>query len=249
MTKTTKPSIKHKNSINKNKSRKSKSQRGGSPTKKHKSLKSQKSQKSKSQRGGSPASSLVMEALTDPPVMNDYFPRVGGSSCQKGGSTASDMVNSNLNSTAQTVDYSPGFNPKGNIESLNTYEISGGAAKRNEGKHRKNRKYHMSKKNSKNRNEKKHKSNKNKRNKSNKRNNKSNRSHMMRGGSDWISSQYSLGNINAGGMNNNDSQFSVSQGVDRNTLMNPPTLGLAGSGYPMGSLEGANVNSVGAPLV
>ena len=74
---------------------------------------------------------------------------------------------------------------------------------------------------------------------------------MMRGGhaSDWISSQYSLGNINAAGMNNSNAEFSASQGVERNVLMNPPTLGLAGSGYPMGSLEGANVNSVGAPLV
>jgi hypothetical protein len=145
MQKTTTPAIKHKNSINKNKSRKSKSQRGGAPTKKHKSSKSQKYRKSKSQRGGSVASTLVMEALSDPPVTNDYFPRVGGSSCQTGGSTASDMVASNFNNTAETVKFPEGFNPPGNLNSLNTYEISGGAAKRNEGKHRKNRKYHMSK--------------------------------------------------------------------------------------------------------
>jgi hypothetical protein len=71
----------------------------------------------------------------------------------------------------------------------------------------------------------------------------------MRGGSDWISSQYSLGSINGASMNTNTGDFSASQGVDRNTLMNPPTMGLAGSGSAMGALEGANVRSVGAPLV
>ena len=71
----------------------------------------------------------------------------------------------------------------------------------------------------------------------------------MRGGSDWISSQYSLGSINGNSMNENTGDFSASQGVTRDILMNPPTMGLAGSGYPMGSLEGANVNSTGAPLV
>ena len=71
----------------------------------------------------------------------------------------------------------------------------------------------------------------------------------MKGGSAWIASQYSLGNINSAGMNTGTGDFSVSEGVSRDTLMNPPTLGLAGSGYPMGALEGANVNSVGAPLV
>jgi len=30
--------------------------------------------------------------------------------------------------------------------------------------------------------------------------------------------------------------------------MNPSTMGLAGSGYPMGSLEGANIGRVGAPI-
>jgi hypothetical protein len=203
--------------------------------------KSSKSRKSKSQQGGSPASSLVMEALTDPPVMNDYFPRVGGSSCQSGGSTASDMVLSNLNSASETVKFPEGFNPKGNIESLNTYEINGGSRKRRASKGRKGRKGRkgsMSKKHGKS-----HRKSKSRKSK------KNIRHHMMRGGSDWISSQYSLGNINAGGMNNHNAEFSASQGVDRNALMNPPTLGLAGSGYPMGSLEGANVNSVGAPLV
>jgi len=205
--------------------------------------KSSKSRKSKSQRGGSPASSLVMEALTDPPVMNDYFPRVGGSSCQSGGSTASDMVLSNLNSASETVKFPEGFNPNGNINSLNTYEINGGSRKRRASKGRKGRKGRkgsMSKKHGKS-----HRKSKSRKSK------KYNRHHMMRGGhaSDWISSQYSLGNINAAGMNNSNAEFSASQGVERNALMNPSTLGLAGSGYPMGSLEGANVNSVGAPLV
>jgi len=31
-------------------------------------------------------------------------------------------------------------------------------------------------------------------------------------------------------------------------LMNPPNLGLAGSGSPMGSLEGANVRQIGSPF-
>ena len=44
------------------------------------------------------------------------------------------------------------------------------------------------------------------------------------------------------------SQFSQSEGVSRDTLMNPSTLGLAGSGYPMSGVEGANVRHVGSPL-
>ncbi len=72
---------------------------------------------------------------------------------------------------------------------------------------------------------------------------------QMGGGSDWIMSNYSQGNINAPAQPLSwTNQFSNSQPSDRDMLMNPPTLGLAGSGYPMGSLEGANVRMTGAPL-
>ena len=202
----------------------------------------------KSQKGGSPASSLVMDSTTGAPVMNDYiaFPRIrdgtsgsSGSGCMTGGSTASDMVMSNLTDNAQTDAYLQGFDVKGDINSLNTYKLTGGLRKRRGSKGHKGKKSRTSKK-----------FDKSKKNKSRKHKN-NNHKHMMRGGhaSDWISSQYSLGNINNASMNSSTGDFSASQGVDRNTIMNPPTLGLAGSGYPMGSLEGANVNSVGAPLV
>ena len=192
-----------------------------------------------SQNGGSPAYDLVMEATTQPPVTNDYFPRTSDNSgCQTGGSAASDMVMSNLNENAKTVPYPEGFNVKGDINSLNTYEISGG--RRSNKKHKK----HMSKKHM----SKKHMSKKHKNSKTNKKNNHHHLNNM-KGGSAWIASQYSLGNINSAGMNTGTNDFSSSQGVSRDILMNPPTLGLAGSGYAMGKLEGANVNYVGAPLV
>ena len=196
------------------------------------------------QHGGSPAYDLVMEATTQPPVTNDYFPRTSDNSgCQAGGGAASDMVMSNLNENAKTVPYPEGFNVKGDINSLNTYEISGG---------RRTNKKHMSKKhNSKKHNSKKNMSKKHKNSKTNKKNNKNNHINNMKGGygSAWIASQYSLGNINSAGMNTGTNDFSSSQGVSRDILMNPPTIGLAGSGYAMGKLEGANVNYVGAPLV
>ena len=229
---------------------KSKSQKGGASIKK---TKTKSKSKSKSQKGGSPASTLVMEATTDIPVMNDYIasPRIRDSSdskgCMAGGSDASDMVNKNLNANANTVSYPEMVNPTGDINSLNTYQLTGGLRKKKDNKKRKSRKNSMNKKNSKkdknsknNRNSKKNKSSKNKK-----------RNHVMRGGygSAWIASQYSLGNINGASMNSNAADFSASQGVSRDVLMNPPTLGLAGSGYPMSNLEGANVQSVGAPLV
>jgi len=210
----------------------------------------------KKQMGGSPASNLVMEATTQPPVTNDYFPRTdsGNSGCMAGG-TASDMVMANLTDNATTMKYPPGLEVKGDINSLNTYELTGGKSgnkRKNGGKTNKNH----SKSNNHHKN---HKKNKNKSNSQNKRNNKNKNSkynhkhknHSMKGGyaSDWISSQYSQGSINGSSMTGNTGDFSVSQGTARDILMNPPTLGLAGSGYPMGKLEGANVHSVGAPLV
>ena len=243
---------------------KSRSQKGGNPTMKPKSksrshkggaptlnqtqlleqaqmqaqMQSQMQSQMQAQMGGSPASNLVMEATTGEPVMNDYIssPRIRDSSndtssCQSGGSSASDMVMSNLTADAKTVAYPEGFKVKGNINSINSYAPSGGFRCRKGRKGGKSKKQNKSKKSH----------NKNKKSK------KSNRKFMMRGGSDWISSQYSLGNIN--NQMGSTGDFSVSQGVDRNTLMNPPNMGLAGSGSPMSALEGANVHSVGSPLV
>lgn len=214
------------------------------------------------QRGGSPASTLVMEATTQPPITNDYFPRTdsGNSGCLSGG-TASDMVMANLTGNAPTITYSPRLDVKGNINSLNTYELTGGKRsnkKKNGNKKKSSNKYKnlskMSKKNSKSGN-----NNNNHHKRKNGKSGKSGKSgkhgkhgnHMMKGGygSAWIASQYSQGNINGSSMSSNTGDFSSSQGTARDMLMNPPTLGLAGSGSPMSSLEGANVKSIGAPLV
>ena len=73
---------------------------------------------------------------------------------------------------------------------------------------------------------------------------------MSGGGSDWISSQYSLGSYNQAEMSAEDvAKFSQSASGSRADYMNPPNLGLAGSGSPMSDLEGANVSKAGAPLV
>jgi len=217
---------------------------------KRKSQKSRKSKRSKSQKGGSPASSLVMESTTGAPVMNDYIssPRIrdsNSSGCMAGGDasgSAASMVMSQLTDNAKTVAYPEGYNIKGDMNSLNLYAPSGGSRKRghkkNSKSHKKNSKSHKVRRGSKGRKNKSRKNSKSRKN-----------NHTMRGGygSAWIGSQYSLGNIN--NQMGSVSDFSASQGVDRNTLMNPPTMGLAGSGSPMGSLEGANVRSVGSPLV
>jgi hypothetical protein len=205
----------------------------------------------KPMQGGSPASSLVMSSFESAPVMNDYVadPRIRNSDasvgdmggCQLGGGTASDMVLSQLNDVAQTADYPEGYKVTGDINSLNLYAPSGGAKKRKAKKNKRSNKKRS------NRNKKSSK--RTRRNKT--KNSRMNNNTVMRGGhaSDWISSQYSLGSINGASMNDNTGDFSNSAGVSRDILMNPPTLGLAGSGYPMGALEGANVSGVGAPLV
>ena len=201
---------------------------------KRKSQKLRKSKRSKSQKGGSPASSLVMQATTGQPLMNDFIPRTNDSTgCMKGGSSASDNVMSQLTENAKTVGYPESFNVKGDMNSLNLYAPSGGYRR-----NKKNLKSYKKQRGSKGQKNKSRKSSKNRKN-----------NHTMKGGygSAWIASQYSLGNIN--NQMGSVSDFSASQGVDRNTLMNPPTMGLAGSGSPMGSLEGANVRSVGSPLV
>ena len=211
------------------------------------------------QKGGSPASSLVMASYDSPPVMNDYVadPRIPDSNlngsdiggCKFGGGTASDMVMSQLTDVVETVNYPEGqYKPAGNINSLNLYAPSGGAKKNKRSKNKKR----SNKKRSNKRNNKSRRNKKNNNNYNNNNNNNNNyNNNVMRGGhaSDWISSQYSLGSINGNSMNDNTTDFSNSQGVSRDVLMNPPTLGLAGSGYSMGDLEGANVRSTGAPLV
>lgn len=199
---------------------------------------------SRSQRGGSPASDLVNQAANSPPVMNDFVtsPRIrdgpmsepyGG---QCGGSDASDMVMEKLANTSTTNKFPEGMNVTGNMESLNLYQPSGGSRKSRKGgkggKHKKG-KTNKNKKNGKNRTKSK--------------NTKSKLRMMKGGGSDWMSSQYSLGSYNAAEAS--VAPFSQSAAASRNDYMNPPTLGLAGSGAPMGALEGANVRMVGSPLV
>jgi hypothetical protein len=214
------------------------------------------------QRGGSPASSLVMADTTKAPVLNDYVVsdriRQAGydtslaslaTECnQKGGSPASDMVMENLTDVPQTKAYPAGWTVKGDINSLNLYQTTGGSRRRNSNRNNNNKHKKRNTRNNRNsnnsrRNSRKHKSRNNHSNR-----NGNNRRTQRGGASDWMASQYSLGNINAMNMSAPVSDFSQSQGVSRNELMNPSTLGLAGSGYPMGSLEGANVRQVGAPI-
>jgi len=114
-------------------------------------------------------------------------------------------------------------------------------------------KYRKNKKHSKQNTKKKSKHHSSKRNKNKK--NKSKRSgkslRSMRGGygSAWIASQYSQGPINNQEMSASAvGQFSQSQATPQSILNNPPNMGLAGSGYPMTELEGANVKTTGAPL-
>jgi hypothetical protein len=188
-------------------------------------------------KGGSIASDIVMGYSNSPPVMNDYANGrnirdswyddslgVVDTACQKGGSPVSDLVMEKLGDQVHTVDYVPEDKIKGDMNSLNLYQTTGGSRRRRRDRNRK------SKRNSKKREHRKRRSSK--------RSNRNERRRSQRGGhaSDWITSQYSLGPIN------NPSGF------DKD-LYNPPTLGLAGSGSPMGDLEGANVKHVGSPLV
>ncbi len=236
--------------------------------KKTKFSKSKKNNK-RNLRGGSPASDLVNQASLGPPVLNDFVtsPRIRNgpnadkfvtqstapSTAQYGGSDGSDLVMKQLGDCATTNKYPLGYNVKANMSSLNMYQPSGGS--------RKNKKKNNKKKNKTNKNNTGNKSNKsNKYKKSNKSSNSKNSKktnirrnrnrNMKGGGSDWISSQYSLGSYNAPEMSAADvGKFSQAMAGSRADYMNPPNLGSAGSGYPMGSLEGANVHMTGAPLV
>jgi hypothetical protein len=246
----------------KHKSQKNKSQRGGytscTPVKMN-------------QKGGSPASTLVMQNTVNPPIMSDYVvsDRIRESwydnslsslsypCSQKGGSPASDLVMKNLTKVPETKAYPKEWKVNGNINSLNLYQTTGGSRKKHNSKRnnskRNNSKRNNSKRNNSKRNSKYYKGNKSSnhsrknKSKNNRSQNKKNRT--QRGGSDWIMSQYSLGNVNALNMSAPVNQFSQSTATARTDLMNPATLGLAGSGYPMTNLEGSNVQRVGAPIV
>ena len=195
-------------------------------------------------RGGSLASDLVNQAANSPPVMNDFVtsPRVRDGPMaddfvtQYGGSEASNMVMSNLNSNSETIRFPEGFNVKGNISSLNTYNPSGGSRKSG-------RKSRKSKSNRKSRSSRKSRN-------SRKSHSSCNSTKMKGGGSDWMSSQYSLGSYNAPEMSAGDvAKFGSALAGSRADYMNPPNLGSAGSGTAMGSLEGANVRMTGSPLI
>ena len=204
------------------------------------------------QGGGSPASDLVNMAANSSPVKEDYVtsPRIrdgtmaesyGG---QCGGSDASTMVMNQLANNSTTNTFPEGLNVKGNMDSLNLYQPSGGSRKSR--KHTKGRKSHKKAKGRKSK--KSRKSNKSHKSRKSLKSSKSHKRSMMKGGaSDWMSSQYSLGSYNASEAG--VGQFSQSAAASRADYMNPPNLGLAGSGAPMGALEGAGVRSIGSPLV
>lgn len=196
------------------------------------------------QKGGSPQSDIVMNDSMKAGVLNDYInnPRIRQSGyddsfaspmCQGGGSSASDMVMANMDTATDTKAYPAEPKVVGNMNSLNLYQTTGGARRR--------RNYKRNSKNNKKNN---------KQSKKSKRSNKRSNKRSQRGGaSDWIMSNYSQGNINAPAQPLSwTNEFGVSQPSARDMLMNPPSLGLAGSGYPMGSLEGANVRMTGAPV-
>ena len=215
----------------------------------------------KPQKGGSPASSIVMsDATMHPPVMNDYAgpdrirdswydpslsalePKCSG---QAGGSLASDLVMEQLTQKPSTKPFDPAWSPKGDMNSLNLYETTGGARRR----HRKSRRAsHKNKKAS--RRSRYRNTNSKRKTKRNTKHNSNRTTHNQRGGaSDWIMSQYSLGPNNYPEQPGSwVGQFSQSAAASRKDYMSPSTRGLAGSGYPMGSLEGANVGRVGAPI-
>ena len=216
----------------------------------------------KLQRGGSPASTLVMRDTMNPPVMNDYVtsPRIREpwydgslsslkSHYQSGGSPASDLVMNQLTDSPVTQDYPNGWKVQGDMNSLNLYATTGGARrKRSKSKRKQTTKNSNLKSKSKsNTTNKKKNSNYSRKNKNKNKNRSRNNKLNQRGGSDWISSQYSLGPNNY--PEATTSMFSHSGATPRSDYMNPASLGLAGSGYPMGSLEGANVQHMGAPLV
>ena len=209
--------------------------------------KSKKSKKSRKQFGGSPSSDLVMSDTKLSKPSNDYVtsPRIRDvtgynetpnafvPSSMTGGSDASNMVMSQLNSNLPTKPMPTDLEVKGNMNSLNLHQTTGGYRKY---KSKSNRRY-------------KRKSNRKTKNSRSNRKSKSRRGQRGGYGSDWIMSQYSQGPINNPEMSGSSvGQFSSSTATSRDILNNPPNLGSAGSGYPMGGLEGAKVSRIGAPF-
>ena len=188
-------------------------------------------------KGGSPATNHVNEEVKSHNNVNHDFvtSRRIREELMKGGSTASDMVMSNLNADHKTNSFVGDKPVKGNMNSLNLYKPSGGARK-SKGKSRKSKGKGKSRKS---------------KGKSRKSKGKSRKVHKMKGGgSDWISSQYSLGPSNNPEMSSEDvAKFSQTEVGSRADYMNPPNLALAGSGSPMSDFEDANINKVGAPLI
>lgn len=242
------------------KSKKNSSLKGGDPSKRGSKNKRSRSGTQKKRRtvhmGGSVASDLVNQASTSPAVVNDFVtsPRIRDGpmadtySDQVGGSNASDMVMSQLGNEATTNSYPSGYSVKGNMDSLNMYQTTGG--NRRNKKNNNNRKNRSSRNNRNTRNSHNNRSRSNSKQNNNNKNRKQNNNNMRGGGSDWITSQYSLGSYNGPEMSAGDvAKFSQSTAGSRADYMNPPNLGTAGSGYPMGSLEGANVRMTGSPLV
>ena len=223
--------------------------------KKNKSKIQVKKSKTRKHRGGSYASDLVMAASKGPAVMDDYvtnprirngpnadFIGIGESKCgQCGGSVASDMTMENLDDIATTNKYANGWKVAGDINSLNTYQPTGGnrtsknsKSKNSKSKNSKSKKHNHKSKSSNS----KYKNNTNtkssKRNKNSNHNQNQNKNCVVKGGaSDYMASYYSL-----------DSNV-----ARPNIAWDPPTRDLAGSGAAMGDNEGANVSRIGSPLV
>ena len=236
--------------------------------KKNKSKIQVKKSKTQNHRGGSYASDLVMAASKGPVVMNDYVtnPRVRDgpnadfigleySKCgQCGGSAASSMTMENLNNIATTNKYAEGWKVAGDINSLNTYQPSGGKRKTKNSKSNKPQKSNSNsnsrtnnrsnsrsssksnrKSNSKsNNNKSKSKRSKRNENSNNNQNQNQNRSHHVKGGaSAYMADFYAID----------------SNRPQPNAMWNPPSMPKAGSGAPMVDSEGANMIHVGSPLV
>lgn len=221
--------------------------------KKSKSKMQVKKSKTRKHRGGSYASDLVMEAANSSPVMNDFVanPRVRDgpnadylslgldTGKQTGGSAASDMTMENLSDNAKTNKYAASWKVEGDINSLNTYQPSGGNRKsksrNHKSKNRKSNKRNRKSKRSNNSNNSKNSKNSNKSKRSNRNKNQNkNKNHVVKGGaSAYMADFYAI--------DSNKKQ--------PNDMWNPPTRDLAGSGAAMGANEGANVYHVGAPLV
>lgn len=215
--------------------------------KKSKSKIQVKKSKTRKHRGGSYASDIVMAAANGPAVRNDFVsdPRVRDGpnadymnlegtmvNSQKGGSESSDMTMKNLLDIAKTNKYVEGWKVKGDINSLNTYQPSGGKRK---SKHRKSHKRNHKSKNHKSNksNSKSKRANKSKNNKNNRNHNRNNNHNHIGGASAYMADFYAKD----------------SNKPQPNEMWNPPSRDSAGSGYPMGALEGAKVGKPGAPLV